>query len=91
MAYVDFGYYKTLYGEKAVTEADFNRLSWDAEMEIDKATSGVDSVRKLKVAFPTNEEDAEAVKRCVCALVDFLNQMETAERNANSVGPRKIP
>ena len=86
MAYVDFVYYKTLYGEKAVTEADFNRLSWDAEREIDKATSGVDSVRKLKVAFPTNEEDAEAVKRCVCALVDFLNQMETAERNANSVG-----
>lgn len=86
MAYVDFGYYKTLYGEKAVTEADFNRLSWDAEREIDKATSGVDNVRKLKVAFPTNEEDAEAVKRCVCALVDFLNQMETAERNANSVG-----
>ena len=39
MAYVDFGYYKTIYGEKAVTEADFNRLSWDAEMEIDKATS----------------------------------------------------
>ena len=86
MAYVDFGYYKTIYGEKAVTEADFNRLSWYAEREIDKATSGVDNVRKLKVAFPTNEEDAEAVKRCVCALVDFLNQMETAERNANSVG-----
>lgn len=86
MAYVDFEYYKTLYSEKAVSEADFNRLSWDAEREIDKATSGVDSVRKLKVAFPTNEEDAEAVKRCVCALVDFLNQMETAERNANSVG-----
>ncbi len=83
--YVDYKYYKTLYGEKAIPETDFKRLLWDAEREIDKATSGVDNVRKLKVAFPTNEEDAETVKRCVCALVDFLNQIETAERNANSL------
>lgn len=86
MAYVDYDYYASLYGDKAISETDFKRLSWDAEREIDKATSGVDGVKKLKVAFPTNEDDAEAVKRCVCALVDFLNQIETAERNANSVG-----
>ena len=86
MAYVDYEYYKTLYGEKALAEADFNRLRWDAEREIDKATSGVDGVRKLKISFPVNEEDAEAVKRCVCALVEFLNQVEIAERNANSLG-----
>ena len=84
--YVDYEYYKSLYGEKAIQETGFNRLLWDAEREIDKATSGVDNVRKLKVAFPINEEDAETVKRCVCALVEFLNQIETAERNANSVG-----
>ena len=86
MAYIDYEYYQSLYGEKAIPETDFNRLLWDAEREIDKATSGVDGVRKLKVAFPTNEEDAEAVKRCVCALVEFLNQVEIAERNANSLG-----
>ncbi len=86
MAYVDFEYYKTIYGEKAIPEADFNRLSWDAEREVDKATSGVNGVKKLKVAFPTSEDDAEAVKRCVCALVDFLYQLEMAERNANSIG-----
>ena len=86
MAYVDYEYYKSLHGEKAISEADFNRLLWDAEREIDKATSGVDNVRKLKVAFPTNEEDAETVKRCVCALVEFLKQIEDAERNANSLG-----
>lgn len=83
--YVDYEYYKTLYGEKAIPEADFNRLSWDAEREIDKATSGVDGVKKLKLAFPVDEYDVEAVKRCVCALVDFLYQVENAERNANSV------
>ncbi len=86
MAYVDYEYYKSLYGEKAISEADFNRILWDAEREIDKETSGVDNVRKLKVAFPVNEEDAEAVKRCVCALVEFLKQIEDEERNANSVG-----
>jgi hypothetical protein len=86
MAYVDYEYFKSLYGEDKLTEADFNRLSWDAEREIDKATSGVDNVRKLKVAFPTNEEDAVHVKRTVCALVEFLKQIEDAEKNASSVG-----
>ena len=86
MKYVDYEYYKNLYGKKAMEQSDFERIGWDAEREIDKATSGVDNVRKLKVAFPVNEEDAEAVKRCVCALVEFLKQIEDAERNANSVG-----
>ncbi len=85
MAYVDYEYYKSLYGDKTVLETDFNRLSWDAERAIDKATSGVDNVRKLKVAFPTNEEDAETVKRCICALVDFLKQIEVAERSASAL------
>ena len=86
MAYVDYEYYKSLYGEKALAEADFTRILWDAEREIDKTTSGVDGVRKLQVAFPTSDYDAEAVKRCVCSLVEFLKQIEDAERNANSVG-----
>ena len=85
MKYIDYEYYKTLYGSKAMEEADFNRIGWDAEREVDKATSGIDNVKKLQVAFPLKENDAEAVKRCVCALVDFLKQIETAESDANSV------
>lgn len=84
--YVDYEYYSSLYGEKAIPKADFERLSWDAEREVDKATSGVDGVRKLRVAFPTSDYDAEAVKRCVCALIEFLKQIEDAEHNANSIG-----
>ena len=84
--YVNYEYYKSLYGEKAIPETDFNRILWDAEREIDKATSGVDGVRKLQIAFPKSDYDAEAVKRCICALVEFLKQIEDAERNANSVG-----
>lgn len=85
MAYIDYEYYSSLYGEKAIPEADFKRLLWDAEREIDKATSGVDNVKKLKVAFPTDEENAEAVKRCISELVSFLYKLEEAENNANSL------
>ena len=86
MAYIDYEYYKFLYGEKAMPETDFKRLLWDAEREIDKATIGVDGVKKLKVAFPIDEEDAEAVKRCVSELVNFLYKLEEEENNANSLG-----
>lgn len=85
MAYVDYEYYKSLYGEKAISEADFNRLLWDAENEIDKATSGVDGVRKLQVAFPTNLYDSEAVKRCVLEVIVFLSKLEIAEESVNSL------
>lgn len=85
MKYIDYEFYKSIYGYKAISEADFNRVAWNAEREIDKATSGVDNVKKLQVAFPVNVDDAEAVKRCVCDLVDFLNKLESAESEANSV------
>ena len=77
--YIEYEYYKTLYGDKALAENEFNRLSWDAEREIDKATWGIDGVKKLEVAFPTNRYDAEVVKRCVCDLIDFLSQLEKAQ------------
>ena len=77
MAYIDYEYFKSLYGE-AISMADFNRLSWDAEREIDKVTSGVDGVKKLRVAFPTNDFDAEIVKRCVAELVNFLYKLDIA-------------
>lgn len=86
MTYIDYEYYKSLYGEENISEIDFNRILWNAEREIDKATSGVDGVKKLQVAFPTSDYDAEAVKRCVVELVNFLYKLEEAERNANSVG-----
>ena len=77
--YIEYEYYKSLYGDKALAENEFNRLSWDAEREIDKATCGIDGVKKLEVAFPTNRYDAEVVKRCVCDLIDFLSQLEKAQ------------
>ena len=72
MAYIDYEYYKALYGEENISEIDFNRILWSAEREIDKATSGVDGVKKLQVAFPTSDYDVEVVKRCAVELVNFL-------------------
>ena len=85
MKYIDYEFYKTLYGEENMQESDFNRISWKAEREVDKATTGIDGVKKLKVAFPLDEEDAETVKRCIVELVNFLYMLEEAERNANSL------
>ena len=84
MAYIDYEYYKSLYGEENISEIDFNRILWSAEREVDKATTGIDGVKKLKVAFPL-EDDGEIVKRCIVELVNFLYKLEEAERNANSL------
>ena len=83
MAYIDYEYYKSLYGEEKMQESDFNRLLWDAEREVDKATTGIDGIKKLKVAFPS-DDDGEIVKRCIAELVNFLQRLELAENNANS-------
>lgn len=83
MKYIDYEFYKTLYGEENMQESDFNRICWKAEREVDKATTGIDGVKKLKVAFPLDEEDAEVVKRCIVELVNFLYMLEESEKNAN--------
>lgn len=76
MAYIDYEFYKVLYGDKSIPESDFNRLLWECEKRVDNLTTGVDSVKKLKIAFPTDEDDAEAVKRCICKLIEIAAQIE---------------
>ena len=53
----------------------FNRYEFDAERELDRLTFTVDSVRKLEVAFPSGK-DAEAVKRCMVAVIDRLSVLD---------------
>lgn len=79
MAYVNYEYYSELYGDNAVSESDFNRLLWECEKRVNNLTTGVDGVRKLKIAFPTDEDDAEAVMRCICKLVEIAAKIEAAE------------
>lgn len=76
--YVDYEFYKDLYGENAVPESDFKRLSWEAQKRVNNLTFG-----KLKFAFPTNEDDAEAVKRCVCKFIEIAAAIESANKRVN--------
>lgn len=78
MAYATYEDFKALYGDSKLVEAGFSRLSWEAEQLLDIATTGADGVRKLRRAFPVDEHDAQAVRRCVCALVDTLQQLDDA-------------
>lgn len=80
MAYIKWDYYQSLYGD--ISERTFSRLSWEACRRMDVLTTGVDGVKKLKLFFPTDEDDAEAVRRCACKIVRLLHQIETAEATA---------
>ena len=82
--YVCYEYYKSLYGSDAVSESEFNRFSWDASKKIEHYTTGADGVKKLQVAFPTDEESQEAVKRCLCALIELTSNIVQAENNAKA-------
>ena len=79
--YVDYDFYKTLYGT-TVDEKVFNRLIWNAEKLVKNAVTGVDGRCKLDFAFPDVAYDAEAVKRCECALVDIMSKIDKAETEA---------
>lgn len=79
--YVDYEFYKTLYGT-TVDNTVFNRLIWNAEKLVKNAVTGVDGRCKLDFAFPDVAYDAETVKRCECALVDIMAKIEKAETEA---------
>lgn len=78
MGYVTYDYYKSIYGEESMPETDFNRLSWEACRRVDTLT-----LNKLKFAFPTNEDDVEAVRRCVCKLIEIAGQIESANKRVS--------
>ena len=61
----------------------FTRLAYDACRTIDRLTAGADGVKKLKVAFPTDKDSAEAVKHCTAHIVHFLYQIQEAEKSAS--------
>ena len=79
--YVDYAFYKTLYGN-TVDETVFDRIIWNAEKLVKNAVTGVDGRCKLDFAFPDVAYDAEAVKRCECALVNIMAKIEKAETEA---------
>ena len=84
MSYITYDYYVALYGSESLTSEQFNVVSWDAFRKLDMHTTGIDGVRKLKVAFPVDEYDAETVKRCCAKLVHIATQIAAAENSVNN-------
>ena len=82
--YVDYEFYKKIYGSDTVLDSEFNRFSWDASKKIEYYTTGADGINKLKVAYPTDEDGAESVKRCACALIDLMSNIKQAEQELRS-------
>lgn len=79
--YITYEEYAAIYD--AMPEKDFNRLSFEACRHIDRLTAGVDGVKKLKVAFPVDEDSSEAVKHCTAHIVNLLHQIQEAEQSAS--------
>lgn len=79
--YITIKEYMDLYDP--MDEKLFNRLAFDACQSIDRFTAGVDGVKKLRVAFPTEENVAAAVKHCTAHIVHFLYQIHEAEKSAS--------
>lgn len=67
-----------------IDQTIFNRLAFEACRVMDKHTTGVDGVRKLRDHFPTDEADAETVKFTAAQLVNFLYQCHDAEQTATA-------
>lgn len=84
MAYITFEEFSKVY-PGAVDESDFANFEWEARRIVDAHTTGVDNVRKLRAAFPLDEDDAEAVKRCMCKLIKLMHDIEAAEKTRGPV------
>lgn len=80
--YITYSEYTGLYGE--ISEDVFTRLAFEASRVIDNSTKGIDNVKKLKVAFPTDEDDAVTVKYCAARLVNILHQIDDVEAYTRS-------
>ena len=80
--YLTLEKYKDLYGE--IDPIVFNRACYDACKYIDRHTTGIDGVRKLKDYFPVSESSVEAVERCTAEIVNIIAQIQEAEKSASA-------
>lgn len=85
--YITYEDFKAIYTDAAISEADFNRLGFKAQRVLDDLTTGLDGVRKLAVAMPTEGYARECVVRCLGELIHLSAQVEVT-RNAGAVVKR---
>lgn len=81
--YVTLADYTQFYSD-TIAEPDFNRFVVSACQKADVLTTGIDGVKKLKVAFPVVAEDIEVVKAAICGVIHLMNEIATLESAATS-------
>lgn len=79
--YITSTEYAAMYG--SLDANSFARMEYEARRYIDKYTTGIDGVKKLKTSFPIDENDVGAVKYCAGALINYLSQIQEAEKSAS--------
>lgn len=83
MKYVTIEEYSQFYSD-SIEEVDFNRFAIRACQIADNLTTGVDGVKKLKIAFPTDSDDEEVVKASICGVIHLMHEIATLESTINS-------
>lgn len=86
MAYMSYSEFQSLYGTDVLTVTEFYRIEYEAELIADIWTTGIDGYHKLQSAFPINPVDAEAVRRCIGALIMAVKSIEDAEKASIAEG-----
>ena len=78
--YITLEDYQSIYDP--IDERLFNNLAFEACRVMDIHTTGIDNIKKLKIAFPADADYAEMVKRCAAKLVNLMYQIQQAEISA---------
>lgn len=78
--YITLEDYQSIYDP--IDEKLFNNLAFEACRVMDIHTTGIDNIKKLKIAFPTDSDYAEMVKRCAAKIVNLMYQIQQAEISA---------
>ena len=76
--YINYDQYVKLYRPVE----NFELLQFEACRYLDKYTTGIDGVKKLKIAFPTDEDSAASVRHCAAKIIYILSQIQAVENSA---------
>lgn len=74
--YASFNEYSQFYSD--IEEGEYSLYGTRASLELDKQTTGIDGYKKLKNAFPEDEDDANAITYCAIELAHTLKSIENA-------------
>ncbi len=81
--YITYDEYSELYND--LTEQQFQIYGIRACLEVDSQTTGIDGYKKLRNAFPIDEDDARAVKLCIIELAHTFRQIDIVNANGGLV------